>query len=126
MDEIKTALENSDASENHNKCFVPVIELFHVNDEQKRNIDLELTRHFPERLIERILLVAPPEADSGMFEFDTAKRGRYWNFPDSPCLDQLLQQRDIVEAGAPGKLLGGEFFEPGDEAGGCGPLERVV
>ncbi len=81
LDEIKTALENSDASENHNKCFVPIIELFHVNGEQKRNIDLELARHFPERLIERILLVAPPEADSGMFEFDTAKRGRYWNFP---------------------------------------------
>jgi len=81
LDEIKIALENPDASENHNKYFVPIIELFHVNGEQKRNIDLELTRHFPKRLIERILLVAPPEADSGMFEFDTAKRGRYWNFP---------------------------------------------
>ena len=81
MKKIKATLEGSDALESHNKCFAPLIELFHINNEQKRNIDSELARHFPDRLIERILFVAPPEADLDMFEFDTAKRGRYWNFP---------------------------------------------
>ena len=31
--------------------------------------------------LSRILLVLPPEGDSSMFNYDTGKRGRYWNFP---------------------------------------------
>ena len=44
-------------------------------------IDQELTRLFPQRLIERVLLVAPPDADVSMFNFAAAKRGAYYNFP---------------------------------------------
>jgi len=31
--------------------------------------------------IKRVLLVAPPDADEGLFDYKTAVRGRYWNFP---------------------------------------------
>lgn len=40
-----------------------------------------LDRLFPAREIKRILLVNPPDADSSMFRYDTAKRGRYTNYP---------------------------------------------
>ena len=43
--------------------------------------DRELNRLFPERNIKRVLLVAPPDADSENFNYDTGKRGRYWNYP---------------------------------------------
>ncbi len=41
----------------------------------------ELDRLFPTRSIKRVLLVSPPDADESMFNYDIAKRGRYWNFP---------------------------------------------
>ena len=40
-----------------------------------------LKRFFPQRRLDRVLLVAPPDADSEMFQFATAKRGRYTNYP---------------------------------------------
>lgn len=41
----------------------------------------EIDRLFPQRRIERVLFVAPPDADSGLFNYETGKRGRYWNYP---------------------------------------------
>ncbi len=43
--------------------------------------DQELTRLFPERNIQKVLFVAPPDGDQTMFDYATGKRGRYWNFP---------------------------------------------
>lgn len=40
----------------------------------------ELARLFPNG-ISRVLLVAPPDGDASMFDFATASRGRYWNYP---------------------------------------------
>lgn len=40
-----------------------------------------LSRLFPSRNIQRILLVNPPDADAELFRPDTAKRGRYSNYP---------------------------------------------
>jgi len=37
-------------------------------------------RYFP-RGIERVLLVNPPDADSALFRIETARRGRYTNYP---------------------------------------------
>lgn len=49
---------------------------------QKHRIaEKELTRLFPRRIIERVLFVVPPDADVAMFNYATAKRGRYWNYP---------------------------------------------
>lgn len=42
--------------------------------------DEELTRLFPQRRVQRVLFVAPPDADATMFHYPTAKRRRYWNF----------------------------------------------
>lgn len=40
-----------------------------------------LAQRFPKGRIDRVLLVNPPDADSGLFQFQTAKRGRYTNYP---------------------------------------------
>ena len=37
-------------------------------------------RYFP-RNVRRVLLVNPPDADSGLFRIETARRGRYTNYP---------------------------------------------
>ncbi|MDA2932850.1 B12-binding domain-containing radical SAM protein [Acidobacteria bacterium AH-259-D05] len=50
------------------------------SDRLLRAADKELNRLFPHRHIQRVLLVAPPDADVTMFNYATAKRGRYWNF----------------------------------------------
>ncbi len=50
-----------------------------------------IQRLFPTRTAKRILLVNPPDADSTMFRFGTAKRGRYTNYP-SYGLAVLAQQ----------------------------------
>ena len=44
-------------------------------------VDAALTAIFPRRLIRRVLLVNPPDADASIFRFDTARRGRYTNYP---------------------------------------------
>lgn len=44
-------------------------------------IEKEIDRMFPGRRIHRFLIVIPPDADKDMFNYSTAKRGRYWNFP---------------------------------------------
>lgn len=50
-------------------------------DQKKQQIDLEIDRLFPTRSIARVLFVIPPDADKQMFNYSTAKRKRYWNFP---------------------------------------------
>lgn len=44
-------------------------------------IEGEINRLFPHHNIQRFLLVIPPDADKQMFNYPTAKRKRYWNFP---------------------------------------------
>ncbi len=39
-----------------------------------------LTKQFPAG-IGKVLFIIPPDADENTFNFQTAKRGRYWNFP---------------------------------------------
>ena len=36
---------------------------------------------FAGKRIERVLLVTPPDADAELFRLETAKRGRYTNYP---------------------------------------------
>jgi radical SAM superfamily enzyme YgiQ (UPF0313 family) len=50
-------------------------------EEKKQDIEGELNRLFPGRCIQRVLLVDPPDADKQMFNYSTAKRHRYSNFP---------------------------------------------
>lgn len=50
-------------------------------EKRKSAIEGEVGRLFPGRCIQRVLLVIPPDADRQMFNYSTAKRGRYWNFP---------------------------------------------
>ena len=54
-----------------------------VSNIEKRmpTIEGEIDRLFPGRHVQRVLLVIPPDADQQMFNYSTAKRGRYWNFP---------------------------------------------
>ena len=40
-----------------------------------------IARHFPSRKISRILLVNPPDSESRLFRYATAKRRRYPNYP---------------------------------------------
>lgn len=44
-------------------------------------VDAALTSLFPRRSIRRVLLVNPPDSDSSIFRYDTARRGRYTNYP---------------------------------------------
>jgi radical SAM superfamily enzyme YgiQ (UPF0313 family) len=54
-----------------------------------------LDKIFPRRSIAKILLVTPPDADAGMFRFETAKRGRYTNYPPYGSLVLARQLRDV-------------------------------
>lgn len=44
-------------------------------------VEAALTAIVPSRSIRRVLLVNPPDADASIFRYDTAKRGRYTNYP---------------------------------------------
>ena len=46
-----------------------------------RMADEELTRLFPKRAIQKVLFVVPPDVDATLFNYDSAKRGRCWNYP---------------------------------------------
>ncbi|EME70538.1 radical SAM protein [Paramagnetospirillum caucaseum] len=54
-------------------------------------------RIWPQRAIRRVLLVTPPDADAGLFRFDTAQRGRYTNYPPYGLmlLAQVLRKKGI-------------------------------
>ena len=47
----------------------------------QNEVDEALTAIFPRRSLRRLLLVTPPDADSTIFRHDTARRGRYPNYP---------------------------------------------
>ena len=49
--------------------------------ERIRSATFEIERLFPNGKLDRVLLVSPPDTDSSMFNYETSKRGRYWNFP---------------------------------------------
>lgn len=55
-------------------------------------------RVFAGRTIKSVLLVNPPEADDGLFRYDTAKRGRYTNYPPYglAVLAARLRERGIA------------------------------
>ncbi|MGQ0663102.1 MAG: B12-binding domain-containing radical SAM protein [Pseudomonadota bacterium] len=44
-------------------------------------VEAFFARHFPRGKIERVLLVNPPDGESGLFRFATARRKRYPNYP---------------------------------------------
>jgi len=48
---------------------------------ERPSIDDILTRLFPKRMLHRVLLVNPPDAHAKLFRWETAKRGRYTNYP---------------------------------------------
>ncbi|MEO5375297.1 MAG: B12-binding domain-containing radical SAM protein [Alphaproteobacteria bacterium] len=52
-----------------------------MSDSVAAAAETALNRLFPRRLVRRVLLVTPPDADAALFRFDTAKRGRYTNYP---------------------------------------------
>jgi len=56
-----------------------------------------LKQHFPNG-IQRVLFVNPPDADESLFQYETAKRGRYSNYPPYGLgvLAQHLRQIDIA------------------------------
>ncbi len=63
-----------------------------------KTADEELTRIFPERSLRRVLFVTPPDADESLFNYATAKRGRYWNYPayGAGVLASHLRKNGIV------------------------------
>ena len=54
-----------------------------------------LTRLFPERRIARVLLVNPPDSHAELFQYDTAKRGRYTNYPPYGLIVLARNLREI-------------------------------
>jgi radical SAM superfamily enzyme YgiQ (UPF0313 family) len=60
-----------------------------------------LTRLFPERRISRVLLVNPPDSHAELFQYDTAKRGRYTNYPPYGL---IILARNLREIGVEVKI----------------------
>lgn len=54
-----------------------------------------LERTFPGKRLSRVLLVTPPDADAEIFRFETAKRGRYTNYPPYGLLVLASNLRQI-------------------------------
>lgn len=44
-------------------------------------VEAFLDSAFPSRSVDRVLLVTPPDTDEALFQWNTAKRGRYTNYP---------------------------------------------
>lgn len=66
--------------------------------EESFDPEAELKRLFPARRLDKVLLVLPPEGDREMFDYATAKRGRYWNMPPyGPGILATLLRRMGVE-----------------------------
>ena len=59
--------------------------------------DLFLDRLFPDRKIGKVLLINPPDADAALFQYDTAQRLRYTNYPTYGLglLAQHLRSMDV-------------------------------
>jgi len=43
--------------------------------------EADIRRLFPNRSVTKVLLISPPDLDQSLFDFSTAHRGRYWNYP---------------------------------------------
>lgn len=52
-----------------------------MTEQERENIQAFFAARFPGGNLSRVLLVNPPDADAGLFQFDTARRGRYTNYP---------------------------------------------
>ena len=52
-----------------------------VNENSILRAELVINKLFRNTKIEKVLLISPPDAHSSMFNYQTGKRGRYWNFP---------------------------------------------
>ena len=50
-------------------------------DVKFEEVDGFLNRIFPERKLRKILFIVPPDADAALFNYVSAKRGRYPNYP---------------------------------------------
>jgi len=72
------------------------------NENIEAIIDGEFYKIFPSRSIKKVLLIQPPDADSTLFDYNTGKRGRYWNFPPyglgilASCLNENKIESDII------------------------------
>ena len=63
-------------------------------------IEKHIDHLFPCRQIRRLLFVIPPDADKQMFNYATARRKRYWNFPPyGPGLLAAHLRQEGVEVG---------------------------
>lgn len=58
----------------------PLLSADHL-DSQWLAFEKEINRLFPTRCVQRVMFIVPPDADKSLFNYATAKRGRYWNFP---------------------------------------------
>ena len=54
-----------------------------------------LTRLFPERQIAKVLLINPPDSHAELFHYDTARRGRYTNYPPYGLIILARNLREI-------------------------------
>ena len=63
-----------------------------ANDEKIEGV---LTRLFPGRKIAKVLLVNPPDSHAELFQYDTAKRGRYTNYPPYGLIILARNLREI-------------------------------
>jgi radical SAM superfamily enzyme YgiQ (UPF0313 family) len=65
------------------KNFTPIQTIDNPTIVSNDSLDIErvLKGFFPQGKIQRVLLVTPPDADASNFQFSTAKRGRYPNYP---------------------------------------------
>jgi len=61
----------------------------------REDIEDFLDRLFPDRCIEKVLLVNPPDSHSELFRYDTAKRGRYSSYPPYGLAVLAQNLRDI-------------------------------
>lgn len=52
-----------------------------MTEEERGALEDFFKKRFAGRRLERVLLINPPDADPSLFQFDTAKRGRYTNYP---------------------------------------------
>ncbi|MDP6180374.1 MAG: cobalamin B12-binding domain-containing protein, partial [Desulfatiglandales bacterium] len=65
----------------------------------KKDIEDFLDELFPRRSIKKVLLVNPPDSHAELFQYDTAKRGRYSSYPPYGLAVLAQNLRDVgVEA----------------------------
>ena len=75
---------------------IPVQECVSPENDKFKLAESILESKFPDG-IQRVLLIAPPDAAADMFHFETGKKGRYWNYPPYGLglLANFLQRDDV-------------------------------